>query len=309
MPKKRYKAIPLAGASKVLRAHSTHIEPPGLLEMRNLYLSRSDNGVGIRSDWEPATAGMFSYSDITQGDDQEDYLSAAFHVSRSGHEIWFGRWAPFTWDGVAFGQMFTIYSDGTISTDGLRSEVVGTNTAWLQQVWPGCLIKEKGDGNPLYVINHVTSDIRLVTNAPMDGLSKSEYEVFRVHPSNGADWPIRMESLGGFLIYGTVDMSQPTDDKYISGPFYSNIGRPNVGVWFGSDPVVGDLVIPMTSISVGYDYRHAGNTGKNRIRLFTPIVIGGNTGAVFARNWFGDDLITTPSGWTYALHRRPFSVH
>lgn len=290
MPKKRHKAIPLTGASKILRAHSTQIEPPGLLEMGNLFLSRSDNAIGLRSDWEPAYAGMFSYSSLIQGSDAEDYLNAAFHVNRAGHTIWFGRWCPFTWDGGAFGQLFTLYEEGTISTDGVKSEVIGQGTSWLQQVWPGCLIKQKGEGNNLYVVEFITTDLRLVTNEPMPGLSGAEYQIFRTHPGIRADWPIRMESLGGYLIYGTVDMAQPVNEKYISGPFYSNIGRPNLGVWFGTDPIPDEIDIPMAAISVGYDAARRGGVLHSRMGDLPPIVVGGEKGAVFARNWIGEDL-------------------
>jgi len=283
MPKKKHKAISLSQATKILRAHSTQINPPGLLEMKNLYLSRSDSAIGLRSDWEPVYDGMFSYSDILQDDDQEDYLNNAFYVSRAGHTIWFGRLCPFTWDGGAFGQLFTIYDTGTISTDGHRKEVNGEGTSWLQQVWPGCLIKEKGEGNDLYVVDYVSSDTRLVTTEVMDGLGGAEYEIFRVHPATRAEWPIRLASLGGYLVYGTVDINQPIDSRFISGPFYSNIGRPNLGVWFGTDPISDAIEIPTAAIYVGKSYSktHPQND-------FFPLAIGGDKGAVFARNWFGD---------------------
>ncbi|MHC4370666.1 MAG: WD40/YVTN/BNR-like repeat-containing protein [Planctomycetota bacterium] len=291
MPRKKHKPIPLTGASKILRAHSTQIKPPGLLEMSNLYLSRSDNAIGLRSDWEPGYAGMFSYGGLIQGSDAEDYLNAAYYVSRAGHTIWFGRWAPFTWSSGAFGQLFTIYSDGTISTDGVKSEVIGAGTSWLQNVWPGCLIREDTEGSDIYVIEYVTENGRLVTNEPMDGLAGASYEIYRVHPATRGEWPIRMESLGGYLIYGTVDMTQPVDERFISGPFYSNIGRPNLGVWFGSDPISEDLAIPINAISVGYDQTYYGGLQTGNIDNYNTITVGGDTTALFARNWFGEDLV------------------
>ncbi len=294
MPKKPYKPIPLTGASKILRAHSTQIQPPGLYEMRDLYLSRSDNSMGLRSDWEPAYAGMFSYGSLIQGSDTEDYLNAAFYVDRAGHTIWFGRWAPFTWSGGAFGQLFTIYDAGTITTNGTTTEVIGQDTEWLQQIWPGCLIRQTGEGNNLYVVEFVTTDLRLVTTEIMPALSGAEYEILRTHPATRAEWPIKMESLGGFLIYGTVDINQPVDENYISGPFYSNIGRPNLGLWFGTDPVVDGIAIPINSITVGHDLRSqiiGIPTG-----FFSPIVIAGGGGSMFGKNWFGDEVLGISSG-------------
>lgn len=295
MPKKRYKPIPLTGASKILRAHSTQIKPPGLLEMKNLYLSRSDNSIGIRSDWVPDEDGMYSYGPLIQGSDAEDYMNASFYVSRAGHTIWFGRWAPFTWDGISQGQLFTIYDTGTITTDGTRKEVIGEGTSWLQQIWPGCLIREKTEGAGLYVVEHVSSDTRLVTTEAMDGLAGSEYEVYRVHPATRAEWPIRLASLGGYLVYGTVDINQPIDSKFISGPFYSNIGRPNLGVWFGVDAVSEDLAVPISAISVGWDQSYYGGVQRGNISNYNPITIAGDFGAAFSRNWFGEDISITAS--------------
>ena len=263
--------------------------------------------MGLRSDWEPAYAGMFSYSSIIQGSDVEDYLNAAFHVDRAGHTIWFGRWVPFTWSGGAFGQLFTIYDEGTIATDSVKSEVIGSGTSWQQQVWPGCLIRQKGDGNNLYVILYVTSDTRIVTNEVMPGLSGAEYEIFRTHPAIRAEWPIKMESLGGYLIYGTVDINQPVEERYISGPFFSNIGRPNLGVWFGTEPDLDPSTLSAASISVGYDTPVYGGFQHNILPNFPPIVIGANLGSVFARNWFGDDLSITENHAS-ARKRETYSV-
>jgi photosystem II stability/assembly factor-like uncharacterized protein len=152
------------------------------------------------------------------------------------------------------------------------------------------MIREKGEGNDLYEILHVSNDQRLVTTTPMPDLTDAEYEIFRVHPSSRANWPIRLESLGGFLIYGTVDMEQPIEEKYISGPFYANIGRPNLGVFFGTDAEIDDVYIPIYAISVGYDGAMAGGYDEQRIKQLTPVVIAGDGGSVFARNWLGEDL-------------------
>lgn len=289
MPKKRHKAMQLANATKVMRAHSTDIDPPGLVEFENAFQSRSDNAITLRSDWEAAFAGMQSLSDALQGDDQEDYLNAAFHVSRAGYTIYFGRWAPFTWAEEA-GDLFTLYDTGAIGVDGLRTEVIGTDTEWLQQVWPGCLIKSKDDPDgKLYSVTYVTSDTRLLTDEPMQ--FSGEYEIYRVHPSNRGEWPIKFESLGGYLIYGSVDITQPIESRFISGPFFSNIGRPNLGVWFGTDPVADAPVIPMATISVGFDYPNYGLVlWRYRMKYFTPIIVAGDKGVMFARNWIGDDI-------------------
>lgn len=288
MPKKRHKPLSLANATKILRAHSTDIDPPGLVEFENAFQSRSDNAITLRSDWEAAFPGMGSYGADSIDDNVEDYLNAAFHVSRAGYTIYFSRFAPFTWV-AELGDLFTIYEDGTISADGLRNEVVGESTEWLQQVWPGCMIRFKGSGNPLYTITYVTSDTRIITNKPMDG--SGEYEIFRVHPATRAEWPIKFESLGGYLVYGSVDISQPIDEKYISGPFFSNINRPNLGVWFGTDPVSEEVVIPMAAISVGFDENFYGGPHQDiNLKHFPPITVAGDKGVVFARPWFGTGM-------------------
>ena len=269
MAKKKHKPIPLSGATKILRAHSTQIDPPGLLELENLFVSRSDNAITLRSDWEAAYAGMFSYGSLIQGGDQEDYLNSAFYVTRAGHTIWLGRWAPFTWNAGEFGQLFTLYETGTITTDGVKKEAIGTGTSWHQKVWPGCLIRFKGDGNSLYAIEDVTNNTRILTNAIMPVASAVEYEIFRVHPAARAVWPMRLAALGGYLIYGTVDMSQPITEKEISGPFFANINRPNLGVWFGTDPDIDDIDMNFSVLAVASGWG--------------PILVAGDKGSVFGR--------------------------
>jgi len=295
MAKKKHRAIPLTGASKILRAHSTQIDPPGLLELKDLFISRSDNAISLRSDFEPAQAGMFSYSSLIQGSDAEDYLNTAYYVDRAGHTIWISRHLPFTWE-ETFGPLYTIYEDGTITTDGVKAEVIGQGTSWLQQIWPGCMIRRKGESNNLYKIIDVTTNTRLVTEEVMPSAAGASYEILRVHPAIRADWPIRLASLGGYLVYGTVDISQPISEEYISGPFYSNIGRPSLGVWFGTEPEFDDELLEITSISVGFDEPLAGGTNlKNRMGEFDPVIVAGSLGALFSRNWIGDDLRIAPN--------------
>lgn len=283
MAKKKHKPIPLSGATKILRAHSTQIDPPGLLELENLFVSRSDNAITLRSDWEAAYAGMFSYASLIQGSDQDDYLNSAFYVTRAGHTIWLGRWNPFTWSTGDFGQMFTLYEEGTITTDGVKKEAIGTSTEWHQKVWPGCLIQFKGEGNNLYVIDDVTNDTRILTNAVMPVSSAAEYQIFRVHPATRAEWPMRLAALGGYLIYGTVDMSQPVIEKEISGPFFANINRPSLGVWFGSTPDVDDVDAALSSLSVGGDTKWTRDSTRN-VKYRQPIVVAADKGSIFTRD-------------------------
>ena len=283
MPKK-YKSIQLSAATKVLRAHSTQIDPPGMLELKNIYIARSDNAISLRSDWQPAYAGMSSYSPDLAGSDLEDYLNTAFYVSRSGHIIWFGRWIPFTWENDNIGQLYTVYEEGTITTTGNGEEVVGTDTSWLDMVWPGCLIREKGAGETLYQIRLITNNKRLLTTDQMPVLTDAEYEILRVHPAVRADWPIRIESLGGYLVYGTVDMAQPIDEAYISGPFYSNIGRPDLGIW---NVVDGAKTIPVDFYSIFSSYPKGPDVSfTNKFWTYKTTLIFGSKGAVFCRNFF-----------------------
>jgi len=290
MANKKYKAIPLSGATKVLRAHSTQIDPPGMTELENLYIARSDNAISLRSNWRAAYAGMASWAADLTGSDLEDYLNSAFYVSRSGHTIWFGRWAPFTWVSSVVAPLYSVYKDGTITTDGVKAEVEsdGENTAWLQEVWPGCLIREPGDGNDLYTIKKVVDDNHILTDEIMPALTDEPYEILRVHPADRAIWPIRIESLGGWLVYGTVNMDQPIDERLISGPFYSNISRTNLGAWYEAETEAPEREpIEVTSISAGGELRY--DFFDDVKETFWPICVTGKEGAAFSRNVFGSE--------------------
>lgn len=290
MPKKKHKEIPLAGATKILRAHSTQIEPPGLLELGNLFISRSDQAISLRSDWEPTEEGMYSFGDLIQHSDTEDYVNAAFYVNRAGHTIWFGRVCPFVWDGSTFGLLSSIYNEGTITTDGSEKIVTGTGSSWHQKVWPGCLIREKGTTNDLYTIKEVVNDERLNTYNAMPALTDAEYEILRVHPRFRAEWPVRMESLGGYLVYGVADMNQPIDEKYLSGPWFSNIGRPNLGVWVEAEPEVDDTAIGIGGLSFMHRYintRFTTYTTYPEVTL-SPMLVAGAEGLCFRKDWLID---------------------
>jgi len=299
MAKKKHKQIPLTGATKILRAHSTQIEPPGMLEMKNVFISRSDNAIGVRSDWEPAYEGMFSFSSLVQGTDTEDYLNAAFYVNRAGHTIWFGRLCPFVWDGSTFGLLSTIYNDGTITTNGSEKTVEGIGTLWHQMVWPGCFIRERGEGNDLYTVKEVVSDVRINTFTALPALTDAEYEILRVHPRYRAEWPIRLEALGGYLVYGVADMNQPIDEKYLSGPWFSNIGRPNLGVWIESEPEVDDALIGIGGLSFMHRY---GNTRFKGVYdqsfqytdiELSPLLVAGAEGLCFRKDWLIDGYLAS----------------
>jgi len=294
MAKKRYKPIPLTGATKIMRAHSTQIEPPGLLEMKDLFLSRSDNAITLRSDWQPAYAGMFSFSSLLQGTNTEDYLNTGFYVNRAGHTIWFSRLCPFVWDGTTFGLLSTIYNEGTVTTDGSQKIVEGAGSAWHQKVWPGCLIREKGEANDLYTIKEVVSDVRINTFTAMPVLTDAEYEILRVHPRYRAEWPIRLEALGGFLVYGVADMAQPIDEQYLSGPWFSNIGRPNLGVWIEDEQEFDEDEYNFVSLSFPYRANTLRHQDKDYMRTMnSPLIVVGRDSLAFQKNWLADGSVVS----------------
>ena len=60
MSRNKYQPIDFVGLTKVLRAHATQISPPGMYELKNVYISRSDNSATLRPNFLREETGMVS---------------------------------------------------------------------------------------------------------------------------------------------------------------------------------------------------------------------------------------------------------
>lgn len=284
----RYKDIDFSGLSKILRAHATQIVPPGMRELKNVYVSRSDNAVSMRPDFLQETTDMPSISEDLQGGNYPEFLTGIYRVLDIDGYIYFPNFGPFSFENGERIELPTTYDEGSISTSGSNPIVNGSGTEWLKYVWAGCLIREADDPR-WYQVLTVDSDTYLTTSPAMHELDGAEYEVLRPHPAANGAWPMRFEKLGDMLVYNPANPTLPVDKQRISGPFFSDIGKADIfGVWKEFEPplapIDAELLVfgeftPSSFTEVPWD-----KTGEPM-----PLLLGGRHGMLVSNEqWIGD---------------------
>lgn len=269
----RYKDIDFAGLTKILRAHATQIVPPGMRELKNVYISRSDNAVTMRPDFMQDILNMPSLSADFQGANYPEFLTGIYRALDIDGYIYFSNLGVLAYENLERADLATKYRTGTISTSGDRAIVNGLDTAWLENVWAGCLIREK-DTDDWYVISAVQSNTYIETAIAMPALDGAEYEILRTHPMANGAWPIQFEKLGDLLVYNAAKPTLPVDRLRVTGPFYSDTGKLDLfgGIWREYEP-------PIETISGNY----------NALITYPGLILGGEHGLlVSSDHWVSD---------------------
>ena len=277
MGRNRHQPIDLAGISEILRAHATQISPPGMRLLKNLYMSRSDSAITLRHDFQQSVTDMTAVGDEIEGANYPEWLGAIYYAIMAGGYLYFSNIAPFSFENLVRTLLSTTYDEGTITTDGTSSIVNGNSqTEWLQYVWAGCLIRERGDTR-WYRITEVKSDRYMLTNPAMHVLSGASYEILRTHPLENGEWPIQTETLGSLLVYNPTNPTYPVDQGRISGPFWTDTGRADLfGVWREYTPEVSLVPTGLSAIAVGQGVSPKYYLNYGGIRL--PLYVGGDVG-------------------------------
>jgi hypothetical protein len=273
MPRKYFKVV-LAQASKVSRAHVDQVNPPGLMEADNVYLSRSDSSISLRPDFGPIEEILTSNSQYWQAtrEDIGDWMSQAYYIAEWGAEIFFSRLAPM----IEGRNLYSIYSEGVIHTNGTDTTVQGGGTEWIRKIWPGCFIREN-DSTDIYLIVSIIHDELLETERPMPALVGAEYQVLRTHNPDAVDFPIRTSQLGNNLVYNAVRPRDNTVTEQISGPFFTPVVIGELGVWNSFTTDGGVIDFDIKSVSGSY----SGGTQLARTEYYSPTVVGGNLGQAY----------------------------
>ena len=290
----KYTDIDFVGLTKILRAHATQILPPGMRELKNVYISRSDNSVTLRPDFMQDILNMPSLSAYLEGSNSPEFLTGIYRVLDIDGYIYFSNMRPFSFENEEDVNLSEIYKEGTITASGNNPIVTGLDTEWLENIWAGCLIREKDDTR-WYPISKVASDTYITTSPPMHTLAGAEYEILRTHPMANGAWPIQFEKLGDLLVYNPANPTLPVDRGRISGPFYSNIGKADTfGVWKEFEP---DIVVPLGEISVIGS--HVGCTQNAWIsdHLPWPLLVGGESGLFASGEQWISDYNKTGEAW------------
>jgi len=245
----KYTDIDFVGLTKILRAHATQIVPPGMRELKNVYISRSDNAVTLRPDFMQDILNMPSLSADLQGANYPEFLTGIYRALDIDGYIYFSNLGVLAYENTERADLPTKYRAGTITTGGDRAIVNGLDTEWLENVWAGCLIREK-DTDDWYVISAVQSNTYIETDVAMPALDGAAYEILRTHPMANGAWPIQFEKLGDLLVYNAAKPTLPVDRLRVTGPFYSDTGKLDLfgGVWREDEPPVKSISGDWTSV-------------------------------------------------------------
>jgi photosystem II stability/assembly factor-like uncharacterized protein len=297
----RYKDLDLAGISKILRAHATQIVPPGMRELKNLYLSRSDNAITLRPDFLQENTGVIALSADLAVSALEEFVTGTYYILDYDAYMYFSNLAPFSFENESRSNLSTIYDDGTITTDGRRPVVMGTNTKWHQQVWAGCWIRERNT-DPWYLVISVKADNYIVTNPAMPELDGAEYQILRTHPASNGVWPMQFERMGDLLVYNPANPSLPVDRESISGPFYSDIGKADVfGVWKEFTPEIEAVQVEAKVVWAGE--LEFPEFPAPPLNFCLPLYLAGTVGGIASNDqWVGDYNSSDPE-WIKILDK------
>jgi photosystem II stability/assembly factor-like uncharacterized protein len=242
------KELKLQGASEVSRLHAEQLKPPEMMKLRNAIAPRSDLVPGMRPDLRTS-----SWLNQTRASDwQGEYATEADFYNRSvwslnnRGEVVFSRMWPFRRSGGSYHELAPTYTTGTVSTDHAhdRRYLTGTDTAWAQEIWPGCWFGFGDGSGDLYLIRKVYSDTVLKLDADPGAQSGESYTIYKTwHPDQGL-WPVKTERFGTYVVAAPVKPVAPIDPNNVCGPFYSDIEASDLGEskWYEQFPAEGEGV-------------------------------------------------------------------
>ena len=231
MPSKLYKYITLVAAKLVGRRHPKDIQPPGMKELLNAFISRSDSAITCRPDFDPISESLLSVRPTFEWASlEDDYLNSAAGLYGTTDNVWFSRLSPITWDGTSSSIACSTYSTGTVTASSGQKTITGSGTAWRQNVWVGCFISLSGSGaEKYYQIDGINSDTEItVTDDLTDAESGAAYNIYRPHQLDFANYKLNIQPFTTGIIYSCPSLGMPIDSKKICGPFYASVVETSV---------------------------------------------------------------------------------
>jgi hypothetical protein len=204
------------------------VDLPGVKELKNAFVSKSDSAITARPDFDKISEELKAVSDsfnFADSDDQDDYLNSASGIYGTSDALWFSKQSPITWDGTASSIACSQYTTGTVTILTASTSVAGVGTEWLQNAWYGCFIEFDGDG-VYYKITSVNSDTSLTLSEPLPaGINHSgvSYSIYRTHQPDHADYKLNLQPFTSGMIYSCPTITMPVNANKICGPFYASV--------------------------------------------------------------------------------------
>ena len=221
--KKLYKYISLVGSKLVGRRHPRDIDPPGMKELLNAFVSKSDSAITARPDFNIISEDLEAVSDgmeFATSDSSDDCLNTAVGLYGSENLVFLSTFGQFDENG---NPLTSFEGSGTASIVLNSKGVTGVGTSWNSSVWPGCVIEFENNGTK-YKIDAVNSDTGLtLTKAAVETLTTTSYVISRIHQPDHADYKFNVQPYTSGAIYSCPSITVPINEKKICGPFYAGI--------------------------------------------------------------------------------------
>lgn len=238
----KYHYIPLEGATMVERKHPREIAPPMMTSIENMILSRSDNTLTLRPDFEVSTekcaSGTYAFGNGTHAYD--DYLNSVTGLYGSDNLIFFNSFFPLdasvdktlgTYTGVEHSTVISRPIDSGTTTAAVTSgsNLVTTSDTDInmnQKAYRGACIVFDDDTTtgrfwPIRkVIDKQTialEDVADFTNAA------TEFTIYQSHGAELQDQKFHVEQFLSNTIYGCPSNSSNLPSNKVIGPWAASI--------------------------------------------------------------------------------------
>jgi hypothetical protein len=221
--KRIYKYLSLVAAKLVGRRHPRDVDLPGMKELLNAFISRSDSAITSRPDFNPISESIEAVSDSIEfggTDSTDDHLNSSFGLYGGENIVFLSTFGQFDEEGAS---LTSRYGTGTASATSGSSTVIGTNTEWNSNVWPGCIVEFDSSGVK-YKIKSVNSDTSItLTRTSLATYTDVSYSISKIHQPDHADYKFNVQAYTSGIIYSSPTIESPVNEKGICGPFYTNI--------------------------------------------------------------------------------------
>ncbi len=226
------KRFSLTRATQVNRRHPVEVQPPAVADTRNLFTSRSDEALTVRSDLQyVANIDPPAWSDdwtVPTGEDGADYVSSVYYSGKAERSVYFTRYLPMMLDRAANENLVDTYTTGTLTATSGSSFVEGDGTEWLQNVPAGCWL---GVGSDVYLIDEIIDDGALYIRGEAGSWSGTSYTIYLTYHADYARWPLQIDSFGANVVVNSVQPTGRIPGKKLNGPYYSQLNSEVPDSW------------------------------------------------------------------------------
>ena len=231
-----YKA--LEGATMVERKHPREVTPPLMTNISNMMLSRSDNTLTLRPDFDIAGIRVASYEDSLELEGSEnDFVNSITGLYGTDNKVVFTSFFPLDKSNDSINELSQRHSTiickrkqsaGTTAsvTDGSNEVVLSDDTFNInKKAWPGCVIIFSDDpSQKYYVIKQIISKTNFLLETEVDFTdSETEFEVLQNHQYRNDGYKFHCEQFLSNLIYNTPYLDDNASLSRITGPWAANI--------------------------------------------------------------------------------------